>query len=397
MVILSRVLVLCFITAMPLPGLGQGTTSWVGDGATSAWSDAANWTPAPPQSGSGNTLRDLHFGAAWLASPAGQNFVSSRNDLADFRGHSIVFDSAAPSPFFIITGNGITLSDLGGSSPSIIGNSVEDVQTVDLDPGQILRFDGGSTGAAEVSGRSFIDFKMTAIQLLGTTTLRVVGDASIAIRGSLSASGGLTADSTHDVALFGAAKSYTGATLVKKGRLVVAAPVTSSAITVQAGAELFAFRQNGIQAQMTTVRVEGGVFSGYDYQATDVTLIGGSYHMRLVPANQGGFVGSIALGGARLVLDAGSEFSLTGTRLIENDGVDPIQGRFVDENGTVLEEGSMFTSQQNGKLVRISYSAGTGNDIWLYEIPEPTTVSALLLSGGLLLVRRRPSNICRRF
>ena len=388
MVVQARLLaLLCLPFAFSSISFAQSATGWLGDGASSAWSDPGNWTPAPPQSGAANTIRDLHFGAAFLASPTGTNFVSAGNDLADFRGHSLVFDSASTSPFFTITGNGFTLAESGGVSPSIIGNTITDVQTIDLTPGQVLRFDGGATGAAEISGRSFIDFKATSIELVGTTKLRVMGEGSIAIRGSLTGTGGLVVDSTRDVALSGAAKTFSGDTVVNKGRLVLSTALTASSITVNSGGELFAYRVNGVHAMMQKLTLTGGIFSGYDYQLDDLILASGSYHMRLAASNLGGVVGTVNLGSAtKLVIDPNSESILNGVSLIENDGTDPVLGRFLDENGNVLGDGDVFASSQNGnRLFKISYTAGSGNDIWLFEVPEPGTACALLFCTGVLL------------
>jgi hypothetical protein len=162
------------------------------------------------------------------------------------------------------------LSDLAGVPPSIVGNSIIDLQMIDLSPGQVLRFDGGTTGTAEIYGESFVDFKSTAVSLVGSTKLRVSGNGSIAIRGSLSGTGGLIVDSTRDVALTGDLKSFSGDTVVNHGRLVVASALAASAITINAGGEVFAYEQNGIRAQLFKLFSEGGIFSGYNYQCQDL-------------------------------------------------------------------------------------------------------------------------------
>jgi hypothetical protein len=123
---------------------------------------------------------------------------------------------------------------------------------------------------------------------------------------------------------------------------------------------------------------------------------GGSYHFRIGASNPGGSVGTVNLNSTtKLVIDANSEAILSGAVLIDNDGTDPVQGRFLDENGNVLAEGGVFASSLNGnKLYKISYTAGTGNDIWLFEVPEPATAAVALFGAALALSgRNRKSRV----
>jgi hypothetical protein len=53
----------------------------------------------------------------------------------------------------------------------------------------------------------------------------------------------------------------------------------------------------------------------------------------------------------------------------------------------VLEEGESFTAA--GAPWSISYIGGTGNDVVLTVVPEPSTGLAALLGGAMLLATRR--------
>lgn len=69
--------------------------------------------------------------------------------------------------------------------------------------------------------------------------------------------------------------------------------------------------------------------------------------------------------------------------IILNDGTDAVVGIFAG-----LPEGTWFTPPGLEGLVQITYLWGDGNDVALYGIPEPGTMSLLGL-GALALIRRR--------
>jgi hypothetical protein len=80
----------------------------------------------------------------------------------------------------------------------------------------------------------------------------------------------------------------------------------------------------------------------------------------------------------------------TSLTIIENDGTDAVDltggGRFF-YNGTALDEGARFTA--GGQEFQLSYSGGSGNDVTLLVVPEPSAALLLLSSAFLLLQRRR--------
>jgi hypothetical protein len=83
---------------------------------------------------------------------------------------------------------------------------------------------------------------------------------------------------------------------------------------------------------------------------------------------------------------------------VQNDGADPVtfadgSSRFV-YNGTALNEGTVFTVNNAivSQTYQISYAGGTGNDIVLRVVPEPS-VAYLVLGGIMAAWTRRRSPI----
>ena len=71
-----------------------------------------------------------------------------------------------------------------------------------------------------------------------------------------------------------------------------------------------------------------------------------------------------------------------------NDGTDLVNlgGSGFAFSGNLLSEGEVFTatSGADSQMFQITYAGGTGNDVVLTAVPEPT--SAALLLGGLASV-----------
>jgi autotransporter-associated beta strand protein len=82
--------------------------------------------------------------------------------------------------------------------------------------------------------------------------------------------------------------------------------------------------------------------------------------------------------------------------VIANDGADAIigTGRLAID-GNPLDEGEMFSV--GSQEFRISYSGGTGNDVVLTAVPEPTTCILLIAGSSLLGARRLRKSNARPF
>jgi hypothetical protein len=85
--------------------------------------------------------------------------------------------------------------------------------------------------------------------------------------------------------------------------------------------------------------------------------------------------------------------------IIDNNGTDAVNvanadSRFVHDS-VVLEEGSIFfvTGGFGTQQFQITYAGGTGNDVVLVAVPEPSFATFLAGSLGILLgLRRTRSN-----
>jgi VCBS repeat-containing protein/autotransporter-associated beta strand protein len=84
--------------------------------------------------------------------------------------------------------------------------------------------------------------------------------------------------------------------------------------------------------------------------------------------------GTVSLGGAVLsVTTLSPSTAAVGDApyvIINNDGVDPINGRFTLPDGTVLQQGEIFAAADGGSY-RINYFGGDGNDVTIQAVAAP--------------------------
>lgn len=192
----------------------QAQVTWDGGGADDLWGSGLNWvgdvSPSP------STTTDIAFDGAVRLTP-----VSNYGAFDDFR--NVLFNVGASS--FTVSGNAI---DLFGK----IENNSANTQTFNL-----------AIGTGSVSG-GFIEIDPTAGDLniggtdvfLNNNQLRVWGNngkpltfgASTIISGT---SGTLAINQNSNV-VFQSAHTYTGATTVKAGALIVNGSISGSAVTV---------------------------------------------------------------------------------------------------------------------------------------------------------------------
>lgn len=97
--------------------------------------------------------------------------------------------------------------------------------------------------------------------------------------------------------------------------------------------------------------------------------------------------GVVELAGASLMIDLGSFVPSLGQSfmLIDNDGVDPVTGRFTNTTDTGLGYDRITVGTTDFNL---DYTGGSGNDVVLTVVPEPTCIS-LIAAGSIGLLRRR--------
>lgn len=207
----------------------------------------------------------------------------------------------------------------------------------------------------------------------GPTT---VADGTLALTGggSIANSPVITVaqDGTFDVSgVSGGWHLPAGQTL--RGDGTVAGPFTAdSGSTVGPGTSSGVLHTDTVFLDPTSVlAIElGGALPGSGYDQLDVT-------------------GEVHIDGATLDVMLGyAPEEITNFILVNNDGTDPIDGRFAG-----LDEGDLFRESHDGigYTFQITYFGGTGNDIAVTTIPEPATISLLGLAamGLARYVRRR--------
>lgn len=248
------------------------------------------------------------------------------------------------------------------------------------------------TAAASGSSISVADLRLTTPA--GANHVFDVADGSQSIDLTVSSAinqhfGGesVRKDGAGTLALTGA-NTYTGATTVTAGTLLVNGSISGSATTVNGGATIAGSGTLGALTANSGAIVSPGnspgiLTAGNTLLASGSTLsieingttVGSSYDQ----LNVGG---TVDISGATLSLGGGySGFGDTFTIILNND-VDPVVGTFAG-----LAEGALILAG-GGQQFNISYIGGDGNDVVLSSIPEPGS-AALLLGGLALLAGRR--------
>lgn len=225
---------------------------------------------------------------------------------------------------------------------------------------------------------------------------------SFSYANNITGSGTVTKSDLGTFTLSGASNSYGGATSVNGGTLVVNGNITTSITTVNTGGTLSG---TGTVGQVTVAggTVDPGVTIGVlntgIYSQTTGTLdldLAGSF--TLGTYDQLNVGGTVTLGGLLTANNTGSTYA-NGALLyiLANDGADAITGLYngVIQGGTINVAGQdwqiSYNANYTGDFGTSTFSSpGTGNDVALMAIPEP---SAALLGGlGLLALLRRRRN-----
>jgi hypothetical protein len=337
----AAVLVVC--TLQPLYG---ATRTWTGGGSTGKWSNPANWGGTAPVAGD-----DLVFPSG--AAPGFNDYAAG----TEF--HSVTVGAA----FLTLSGNAISLGS--GGFHSTASNVVEVYLPISLTASQTW-----STGVAPVFIQAPLAISANTVtfdSLIGFIfSADVSGAGAIIVAG-----GGVGID---------AATTFSGVVTINGGFISVFQGSLTAPIVQTAGD--LSFSSNGT---VGSVDILGGTIAPGNGSSGPNSTIGHSGNVLLAAGARyfeditsddpsTGFAnlhvsGTVNLGGATLdLLTTGLN---PGTELvfIENDGVDPIVGTFAG-----LPEGAIITNSSGS--YRISYVAGTGNDVALtVVVPTTTTLS----------------------
>jgi len=283
-----------------------------------------------------------------------------------------------------------TLSVTGGNwngAGSVTGAVTSSSGTFTIGSGANLTVNGG--------------LNVTGGALAGTGTItghvNYTSGSSSSYSGVIAGSGKtLTMNNSASTLTLTGINTYSGATTVTAGKLVVNGSIASSAVTVNSGGTLGGSGTVGALTVTSGGTVGPGNSPGIlssgnlDLQALSTysaelngTTAGTGY-------DQLNVTGSVNLGGGALSLSSTGYTAVNGDLLfiLSNDSTDAITGTFsgLAQGSIVTVGGHDFEISYTGDITSNSF-AGAGNDIALMAVPEPAP--AVLGSVGLLLLLRR--------
>jgi autotransporter-associated beta strand protein len=345
------------------------------------------------------------------------------------------FGSAASSVDPIVTLNGI--------SPSLkavtFSNSGKSYTLASTGGGKLILNAGGSTATVnDTAGNHTISAR---VEMDSNTSVTVVNSAdTLTVSGGVTESGGsksLTKDGSGTLALTGVS-TYTGTTSVQGGTLVVTGSLSgTTAVNVSSGAALYLSGSINVSETLTV----SGTLSGQGALGVIFAASGGKVAVVRPGSSDTGTLAAAGLtiqSGAQLSMRIGGLAAGTGyDQLIVNGGITlagdltgslinaytptqatfsaghlnldgsifylvigataPVSGTFGNQSAGNVYTGNYSTITLGGQLFAVSYTAnyganqfsGTGNDIALMAIPEPSVVASILFGSAFLLGLRR--------
>ncbi len=252
-------------------------------------------------------------------------------------------------------------------------------------------FDGESTSAARGTLRAFANLNLPATRIISldgdvndsssggeidtngfnVTIASAIGQVRPGMRLRKDGAGRLTLNGSN---------TYNGETRIAGGTL--SGTGTIAAVRVDAGASLAPGDEVG------TLHTQSATFSNGSTFALD--FASPSSADRLEVAGSVTLVGNVQLALALSYQPSGQDLFT----VLSNDDGDPISGFFSFES-EVLQEGETFAAL--GANWTISYAGGSGNDVTLAVVPEPSSVALLAVASGLFLIsgRRSPPKVLR--
>jgi hypothetical protein len=194
--------------------------------------------------------------------------------------------------------------------------------------------------------------------------------------GGTGGSGGITKDGTGTLTLAGS-NTYTGATIVKDGTLLVSGSIAGSTTEVLSGGT---FGGDGVTGRIdvaTGGTLSPGASAGALETGTIVLFGGANLDIELGGTTAGAqydqlrVTGLVELTGANLNVSPLAFVPTTGTAftIIDNDGSDGVFGQFA--------QGTQFTT--NGHSYAVNYAGGDGNDVVLTALNDAPIIGS---NGG---------------
>ena len=400
------------VNASIIGGGGRGAFGGNNGGSTQSGGQGANGIVIARYKGtSAGTGGTVTAGTGTAAGYTLHTFTSTGTSALDFSGLNLNSRLGAIENGVISGSGGLTFSGPGtltlGGANTFTGDTRVGLGTLSLNHSNAL---AGSTLNMASSDDGTVAFGLAGNNtyniggITGSKNLEIGGNvlsvgannANSTYSGQISGIGSLTKSGTSTLMMSGAS-SYTGATVVSDGLLVVNGSISTSILTtIQSGATLGGSGAVGaltVQAGGTVAPGNSpGILSTGNYNQAGTlslelngTLAGAEY-------DQVNVIGTVNLSG---LLTATVGYTPVNDQLLfilNNDGSDAITGTF---SGLA----DLDTIDLAGYQWRISYTAnyagsntGTftgGNDIALMAIPEPSALVFLGLSTFCIVSRRR--------
>jgi autotransporter-associated beta strand protein len=400
------------VNASIIGGGGRGAFGGNNGGSTQSGGQGANGIVIARYKGtSAGTGGTVTAGTGTAAGYTLHTFTSTGTSALDFSGLNLNSRLGAIENGVISGSGGLTFSGPGtltlGGANTFTGDTRVGLGNLSLNHSNAL---AGSTLNMASSDDGTVAFGLAGNNtyniggITGSKNLEIGGNvlsvgannANSTYSGQISGIGSLTKSGTSTLMMSGAS-SYTGATVVSDGLLVVNGSISTSILTtIQSGATLGGSGAVGaltVQAGGTVAPGNSpGILSTGNYNQAGTlslelngTLAGAEY-------DQVNVIGTVNLSG---LLTATVGYTPVNDQLLfilNNDGSDAITGTF---SGLA----DLDTIDLGGYQWRISYTAnyagsntGTftgGNDIALMAIPEPSALVFLGLSTFCIVSRRR--------
>jgi hypothetical protein len=282
-------------------------STWTGAAlGDNKWSNPGNWSPA-----------SVPVPNSVLTFPSGTSQTSNVNDLAAGTAFSLNFTGGGN---YTLSGNSITLLGLASTGTGTITNVVQMALIL------------GSNITATVSTNNLLILQGI---VSGTST-------GITLAGSSGSSAELS---------LGAVNTFTGATIVSGGTLLLAVAAASAS---------------------TIVNVNGGIYSVFGSQATATVTIASGATLEI--GLGGSVAGTVDDRGGKLIVETGG--ILTAPVTVETGGIADINGTQQGGTITVLTGGVL---QGTGKVGAVSAAGGT---VFPFDDLLTSTPGMLTAAGG---------------